>query len=315
MVVKVVSHQSGASSDIREKIFKRQAYQTSLSDDTARYVERYGLYRGRIPSQLTNWSSEQPRLLIEYDEFNERARNLAETYRNWESAEQPEAILVIGGDGTMLRAISRHWRKRIPFLGVNQGHLGFLLNEPPCVNPDDLSQKNYVIRLMPMLYIEARTQTGETLTDLAFNDAWVERSSSQSAWLEVEVNGQIRIPRLIADGALVCTAAGSTAYARAMGVAPLLADTPAWIVAGSNVMSPPGWKSALLSPESDVTFRSLGGKKRPISAFIGGRPLGQVESFHARLSRIATVELIFSPERDMAEKVAQIQFAAAQPLF
>ncbi len=159
-----------------------------------------------------------------------------------------------------------------------------------------------------MLFIETEGPDGARQTDLAFNDAWVERSTSQSAWLEVEVNGEVRIPKLVADGALVCTAAGSTAYARSMGVSPLLADTPGWIVVGSNVMSPPGWKSALLAPEATVTFCSIGGSKRPLQAFVGGRPLGPVISFSARQSRIATVELVFAVQRDMAEKIAMIQF-------
>src|SRR5205085_7898638 len=140
---------------------------------------------------------------------------------------------------------------------------------------------------MPMLFIEVENADGSRQTDLAFNDAWVERNTSQTAWMEVTVNGQVRIPKLVPAGALVCTAAGSTAYARSMGVAPLLADTPGWILVGSNVMTPSGWKSALLAPETTVTLRSLGGEKRPLEALVGGRPLGPAVAFHARQSRIA----------------------------
>jgi NAD kinase len=165
---------------------------------------------------------------------------------------------------------------------------------------------------MPMLFIEIEGPDGTRQTDLGFNDAWVERMTSQSAWLEVAVNGEVRIPKLVADGALVCTAAGSTAYARSMGVSPLLADMPGWILVGSNVMSPPGWKSALLAPEACVTLRSLGGAKRPLEAFVGGRPLGPAVCLSARQSRIATVELVFAAQRDMAEKIAMIQFPAIQ---
>jgi NAD kinase len=191
---------------------------------------------------------------------------------------------------------------------VNQGHLGFLLNEPEMLSPETLPTTACVIRLMPMLFIETEAPDGTRQTDLGFNDAWVERTTSQSAWLEVEVNGQVRIPKLVADGALVCTAAGSTAYARSMGVSPLLADMAGWILVGSNVMSPPGWKSALLAPEATVTLRSIGGVKRPIQTFVGGRPLGPTVCFNARQSRIATVELVFAAQRDMAEKIAMIQF-------
>lgn len=272
----------GASSDIRERIFKRLPYANMVTPKVAAYIERYGLYRGRIPSSRTSWRNDQPQLLIYADPRNDRAVALAETYRKWEDKENPTSILVLGGDGTMLRAIREHWRLRLPFIGINQGHLGFLLNEPEMLPAEKLAKTDCVIRLMPMLFIETESPDGERNESLAFNDAWIERSTSQSAWLEVEVSGQLRIPKLVADGALVSTAAGSTAYARSMGVAPLLADSAGWILAGSNVMSPAGWKSALLDPEATVTIRSIGGEKRPLSGFIGGVPLGPVSVFHAR---------------------------------
>jgi NAD kinase len=311
MVIDLPPELSGTSADIREKIFLRQPYADHVTPEVAAYIERYGLYRGRLPSRRTRWQPGQngpPRLLIFADEANPRAMEFAASYRRWEDRENPTAVLVLGGDGTMLAAIRQHWRRRIPFIGLNQGHLGFLLNEAAMFTPDTLPAMDCVIRLMPMLFIETEGPDGTRQTDLAFNDAWVERSTSQSAWMEVEVNGQVRIPKLVADGALVCTAAGSTAYARSMGVSPLLADTPGWILVGSNVMTPPGWKSALLAPEATVTIRSIGGEKRPIAAFVGGRPLGQAIEFSARQSRIATVELVFAAQRDMAEKIALIQF-------
>jgi NAD kinase len=311
-LIRLPSRLSGASAEIRERIFMRQHFEDMVTPEVAAYIERYGLYRGRIPSRRTRWQAKQPRLLIVADDRNPRAVALAESYRRWEDRDNPTCIVVLGGDGTMLYAIREHWRRRIPFIGVNQGHLGFLLNEPDMLSPESLPATECVIRLMPMLFIEAEGPDGARQTDLAFNDAWVERTTSQSAWLEVAVNGEVRIPKLVADGALVCTAAGSTAYARSMGVSPLLADTPGWILVGSNVMIPSGWKSALLSPEATVTLRSIGGEKRPLRAFVGGRSLGPVVSLCARQSRIATVELVFAAQRDMAEKIALIQFPAVQ---
>ena len=99
-----------------------------------------------------------------------------------------------------------------------------------------------------------------------------------------------------------------------MGVSPLLADTPGWVLAGSNVMSPSGWKSALLSPEASISLRSSGGEKRPLNAYVGGRDLGRAINFHARQSRIATAELVFSNQRDMAEKIANLQFSHGSSL-
>ncbi len=314
IVVQLDQPTSGASNEIRDRIYNREPYDGLVPKEVADYIARYGLYRGRIPARRTRWQVEQPRLQIVADERNTRATALARAYRHWEDKENPNCVLVLGGDGTMLHAIRQHWRRRIPFLGVNQGHLGFLLNEPEALLADNLTQTELIVRLMPMLYIEVEGIDGQRSSELAFNDAWIERSTSQSAWVEVSVNNQVRIPKLVADGVLVCTAAGTTAYARSMGVAPLLADTPGWMLVGSNVMSPPGWKSALLAPEAAVLLRSVGGEKRPISAFVDGRPLGPMSGFQARLSRIATVEMGFATRHDMAEKIARIQFPAVEPM-
>ena len=106
----------------------------------------------------------------------------------------------------------------------------------------------------------------EKKTALAFNDAWVERASGQTAWIQVKVNGQERLAQLVADGALVATAAGSTSYARAMGGPPLPLNTPALLLVGSNVLKPKMWQPVVLPPESSIELTNLEPARRPICA-------------------------------------------------
>ena len=184
------------------------------------------------------------------------------------------------------------------------------MNTPEQVFDGDggLQTGDVIFRQLPLIYVEVETVDGQKHSTYAFNDAWVERSSSQSAWLSIKVNDVPRIEKLVSDGALVSTAAGSTAYARAMGAAPLLADTPAWLLVGSNVMEPANWKSALLSVDSNVEMTNLDTGRRPVVAFVDGVAQGPVRTLRARLSRAATAELVFLANRDMAEKIASIQF-------
>ena len=221
--------------------------------------------------------------------------------------EDPNLIVTIGGDGTMLRAIHQHWRKRVPFFGVNAGHLGFLLNDADEVIAGSFPPPEMIVRQMPMLYVEMQMEDESWVSDLVFNDAWVERTTGQSAWLKVGVDDRTRLAKLVCDGALVATAAGSTAYAHSMGATPLLADTPAWLVVGSNVMQST-FKSALLSYDSQVEITSLDTSKRPLNGMMSGITYRNVKAMRARISRIAAVELSFSPTHDMAEKIAQLQF-------
>ena len=188
------------------------------------------------------------------------------------------------------------------------------MNAPEQVFAAELPPRDVIFRQLPLLYVEIESIDGSRSTAYAFNDAWVERSTSQSAWLQVSVNGVLRLPKLVSDGALVSTAAGSTAYARSMGASPLLADTPAWLLVGSNVLEPAHWKSALLSTDSSVEITSIAATHaRPITAYIDGIAQGEVRSIKARLSHAATAELVFLANHDMAEKIAAIQFSSPTP--
>lgn len=300
----------GSSAKIREEIFRHQPINNLVTSEVEHYIKRYGLYRGRIPSRMTKYSLPEVRLKIVLDERNPRSVELAKTLQPFENKQDPNCILVIGGDGTMLHAIRQNWRLRLPFLGVNAGHLGFLLNDPKEVLSTDFPPKDLILRQMPLLYVETETEDGKKQSELAFNDAWVERATSQTAWLEVKLNGQVKLPKLVADGVLVATAAGSTAYARAMGAMPLLADTPALLLVGSNVLNPPNWKSVLLSYDAEVAIRNLDptNQKRPLNAYVDGLSQGRVKTMFIRVSRISAAEVAFYPNHDMAEKIAQIQF-------
>ena len=299
----------GSSTDIRECFLHGKTANDQLNPEAAAYIERYGLYRGTNPATWSRGSLADWSCLIESDPRNEKAVAWSSRFKSVTDAAKADYILPLGGDGSMLRAIREHWRRRLPFFGVNAGHLGFLMNAPDSVFAADLPPKDVIFRQLPLLYIEMETKEGQIITTYGFNDAWVERSTSQSAWFQVNVNGIPRLPKLVSDGALVCTAAGSTAYARSMGASPLLADTPAWLLVGSNVMEPAHWKSALLSVDSTIEIISIGEAARPVVAYVDGVPQGEVRSIKARLSRAATAELVFLANHDMAEKIAAIQFA------
>jgi NAD kinase len=278
-------------------------------------IARHGLYRGTEPRVSARARFDGPRVFVVKDERNERAVSWARLFTPFAvpHVEDADLIVVLGGDGSMLHAIQTHWRRRVPFLGVNAGHLGFLLNDPRGIVDSEheverLLRGDLVLHHLPMLHVEYLDKGGRWGAGLTFNDAWIERSTGQSAWLEVKVDGKVRLPKLVCDGVLVSTAAGSTAYARSMGAHPLLLDTPAWLVVGSNVMDPIHWKSALVSQHSTIEIRSLHVEKRPLVGFLHGVSLGEVTELKARMSRAASVELAFLDAHDMAEKITRIQF-------
>ena len=290
--------------EIRDRVFHRRPMEDLVTSDVDRYIDRHGLYRGMRPLRTTCFRLDEIRPLVFVDSFNKKAEALAKTLEPFDERD-PNLIVVIGGDGTMLRAIRTHWRRRVPFFGINTGHMGFLLNSRPSSSP---LLRDLVLQQLPLLRVTTRGPEGNDRSSLAFNDAWVERATGQTAWLKVVVDDRERLPRLVADGALVSTAAGSTSYARAMGAPPMPLNTPALLLVGSNVLVPAFWKQAVLSQEASVRLTTLDPDKRPLQGYVDGVPQGEVHSMSARVSNTAAVELAFDPEHDAAEKLASIQF-------
>ena len=301
----------GASSQVRERLFHRQPITGLVPPDVGEYIERHGLYRGMRPARRARLELGTVRPLVVAAPDDAEALRVAARWTP-SDAEHANLVVAIGGDGTMLHAIRRHWRLRLPFYGINTGHVGFLLNHAP---PDDYLGEQLVLQQLPLLWVEIERTDGTRRAELAFNDAWVERASGQTAWLRVTVDGRERLPRLVADGALIATAAGSTCYARAMGAAPLPLDTPALMLVGSNVLRPAFFQPAVLPLESVVELRTLDPHKRPLRGCIDGVEQGELSCMTARVSNIAAAELAFDPRFDASEKLARLQFPAhTEPL-
>ncbi len=214
-------------------------------------------------------------------------------------------IVVIGGDGTMLRAIRQHWSDGLPFFGLNTGHLGFLLNDAGRLDFWERDLRRY---RLPLLDVKTVAEDGTERTEIAFNDCWIERETGQTAWVEVAVNGEVRMERVVADGMLIATAAGSTSYARAMGATPLPFHANLLTLAGSNVLKPEFWRPAALPGDSTIRLRNLDPIKRPWRGFIDGIAQGAVVEMTAKVSDTAFVELLFAPEYDPVAKLAVTQF-------
>ncbi|MCU0702935.1 MAG: NAD(+)/NADH kinase [Fimbriiglobus sp.] len=244
------------------------------------------------------------RVRLYFDRDKHEAGKLAEALRPF-VAEPAEAVVVIGGDGTMLRAIRHHWTDGLPFFGLNTGHLGFLLNDP---TDDHFWERDLRRYRLPLMDVQTICPRQKVKREVAFNDCWVERETGQTAWIEVCVNGVVRMEKVVADGMLIATAAGSTSYARAMGATPLPFNAPLLTLAASNVLLPAFWRPAVLPIDTVIRLRNLDPVKRPWRCFIDGIAQGPVAEMTARASDTAAVELLFAPEYDPVAKLAVTQF-------
>ena len=301
-----------SSAELRERVYRGESIADCVEVDVDAYILRHRLFVPDSRQRRAAFCLDRHRLLIAYDDRNPKSIAVARQYIRYESS-VPNMILVLGGDGTMLRAIREHWRLRVPFVGLNIGHLGFLMNE---TLPADLESLELVSYNLPMLRVDAKRPDGETTWGLAFSDVWLERAEGQAAWLRVDIDDETRVTKVVGDGMLVSTAAGSSAYARAMGAVPVPIDTPTLTLAGSNIFQPRFWKPMILSDESLITLSSLDySGKRPLRCFIDGLPLGMMQEIAVRRSLSASVELAFTKQFDPSARLLRSLFPPGEELF
>ena len=128
-------------------------------------------------------------------------------------------VISMGGDGTFLKAASRVGHKDIPILGVNMGRLGFLADISPddiehCINA--LAQDDFAIESRALIQVEA---DGNLLGDFSYalNDvAILKRDTASMISIRANINGQY-LNTYQADGLVVSTPTGSTAYSLSNG--------------------------------------------------------------------------------------------------
>lgn len=219
-----------------------------------------------------------------------------------------EMILVLGGDGTMLKAIRKFGVNNIPFCGLNFGHTGFLLNEYiPGVLEQILGNKlNYVTA--PLLKAQLYDRNGTTLQSAyAFNDIVMERSTANTAKITIKVGAEIYVDPLVCDGIIVSTAAGSTAYNASAGGVIVPIETNSLLITASNPAIFHAWKCAQISAESKVMIEARELDKRPVRLVADGDEIPNAVKAEISYSN-KTVRLAFVTTQDFRRKVLDLQF-------
>jgi NAD kinase len=269
------------------------------------YIRRHRLYSDVPNNDRATFRPAHATFEMFVDEWKETSRNIGELLAPYTNGD-PEMVVAVGGDGTMLRAIRKHWRERLPFYGINTGGLGFLLSGRDVTT---FWKEELLLYHLPLLQVEVEFVGGGRQEAIAFNEAWVERSTGQTAWVKVTINGEERIKKLVGDGVLVSTAAGSTSYARAMGAPPVPLNTGVLLLVGSNVLRPTFWRPAVIPMDAEVVLETIDPSKRPLQAYCDGELFPEpVKRMRVRVSRTAAVELAFTRGHDPFAKLAQVQF-------
>jgi NAD+ kinase len=240
-------------------------------------------------------------------EASEAFARLEKRYGNVEP-KSADVIVALGGDGLMLQTLHQHMRSGKPIYGMHRGTVGFLMNEFSTHALQARLAAAQETEIHPLL-MRATDMHGATHLHHAINEVSLYRQTFQAARLRILIDERERMPELVADGVMVATPAGSTAYnLSAQGPilpinAALLALTPI------SPFRPRRWSGAILPDDTAVCFTILEAANRPVSAVADQIEVRDVARVEVRLDRERSLTLLFDPEHALDERIAMEQFA------
>ena len=220
---------------------------------------------------------------------------------------EAEVIVALGGDGFMLRTLHRVIESDLPVFGMKIGNVGFLMNR---YNEDDLVPRLAAaskVSLNP-LCMDVETESGTSVSAIAINEISLLRQSNQAAHIRILVNDIVKVEKLVCDGVLLATAAGSTAYNFSVHGPILPLGTDALALTPISPFRPRRWNGAILPSSARVSFEILDHYKRPVSATADAHEVRNVTRVNAFQDRQTELNLLFDPDHSLEERILNEQF-------
>ena len=244
-------------------------------------------------------SSENPEAKQALKKFKER-------YKQSE-IDVSDAIIAIGGDGMLLKALRNSLKANIPVFGLNKGNVGFLMNE---LSYEDLEKRVSIANKVITHPLKMKTNNidNETVTESAVNEVSLSRQTHQAAHLKISIDNKERLSELVCDGILVSTPIGSTAYnLSAHGpIIPLNANILA--LTPISAFRPRRWKGALLPENVKIRIEILDFKRRTVSATADNIEVRNIKKIEIFADKTKTLTLLHDPGHSLDERIMKEQF-------
>jgi len=211
-------------------------------------------------------------------------------------------IIVLGGDGFMLQTLKRLYQFKKPFYGINSGNYGFLMNK--------FSNKNFLknfktstsIKIYP-LQMTVATKSKLVKKSIAINEVSILRQSKQASSISITTNKKNIIKKLISDGVLVSTPAGSTAYNLSAHGPILDLDSKKLAITPISPFRPRRWRGTIVSDKFRIIIKNLDPNKRPISAVADNFEVRNAKKIIIQVNKKIIFNLLYDKKNSLYKKI------------
>ena len=214
---------------------------------------------------------------------------------------QNNLVIVIGGDGFMLKTLKKNIRNSRLFYGINSGNYGFLMNKFSEKNLIKNLNKSKLINISPLEMI-VKTK-GKIKKSLAINEVSILRQSRQAASLRIKSGKKDLIKNLMSDGVLVSTPAGSTAYNLSVHGPILSLNSKKLSISPISAFRPRGWKGKIVSDKSLIVIKNLNPRKRPISSVADNIEFRNASMIKIKTNKKVKFNLLYDSNRSLQKKI------------
>ena len=211
-------------------------------------------------------------------------------------------FVVLGGDGFMLQSLKKYQKFNKPFYGINRGTFGFLMNRFKTydLNQSILKTKQFIIS---PLQIKAKTRNKKTFSAIAINEISLLRQSKQTASLQIFCGKKILIKKLVCDGVLVSTPAGSTAYNLSVGGPILSLNSRKLAITPISPFRPRRWKGKIVSSSSSIIIKNLNINKRSVSVAADNFEVRNIKSVKIKVNNLIKFKLLYDKNNSLTKKI------------
>ena len=211
-------------------------------------------------------------------------------------------IIVLGGDGFMLQTLKKLHKYKKPFYGINSGNYGFLMNKFSSENIIKNLNKANMISISP-LEMTVKNNNNQIRKSLAINEVSILRQSRQAASLSIKHGSKKIIKKLVSDGVLVSTPAGSTAYNLSVHGPILSLNSKKLSIAPISPFRPRRWKGKIVNDKLNITITNLNPTKRPISAVADNLEVRNAKSILVKTNNKIKFNLLYDKNRSLQKKI------------